>query len=98
MIQKSPYQILLRPVITEKSQRLAGEKEAQFTFEVAKTANKREIKWAVETAYGVKVQAVNTVTLKGKMKYSRARGTAGKRPDVKKATVTLAEGQQIELL
>lgn len=99
MIQKSPYQILVRPIITEKSQRLySTEEPAQFTFEVAKTSNKREIKWAVETAYGVKVQRVNTVLLKGKSRVNRMRGTAGKKPDVKKAIVTLAAGQQIELM
>jgi len=99
MIQKSPYQIILRPVITEKSQLLSTQENAQFIFEVEKGANKREIKWAVEAAYGVKVKSVNTLVLKGKNRYSRSRGgVAGKRPDVKKAIVTLAEGQQIELL
>ena len=98
MMQKSPYQILIRPVITEKTQRLSDADEAQFTFVVARDANKREIKWAVETAYGVKVQSVNTIYLKGKSRNSRMRGSAGKRPDRKKAIVKLAEGQQIELL
>jgi large subunit ribosomal protein L23 len=98
MIQKSPYQILIRPMMTEKTQRLTEADEAQFTFEVANDANKREIKWAVETAYGVKVQSVNTVLVKGKTRYSRMRGSVGKRPDRKKAVVKLAEGQKIELL
>lgn len=99
MTQKTPYQILLRPVITEKSQRLTSSDNAQFVFEVAKSANKREIKWAVETAYGVKVEGVNTLILKGKRRNRRGRGgVGGKRPDRKKALVKLAEGQQIELL
>lgn len=99
MIQKSPYQILVRPVMTEKSIRLhQSEEPMQFTFKVALDSNKREIKWAVETAYGVKVQAVNTVVTKGKTRYNRMRGTVGKRVDVKKAIVTLAPGQQIALM
>lgn len=98
-MQKSPYQILLRPVMTEKSQKLAEMDAAQFVFEVAISTNKREIKWAVETAYGVKVEAVNTQVIKGKYRRSRVRGgTVGKSRDVKKAIVTLADGQKIELL
>lgn len=99
MNQKSPYQIILRPLITEKA--LAGGDKTcpQYSFSVAKTANKREIKWAVETAYGVKVKSVNTVIRKGKVRYSRLRGTrSGKKPDVKKAIVALEPGQQIALM
>lgn len=100
MTSKSPYQIIVRPIITEKA--LAGtavEGEKQYTFQVAGSANKREIKWAVETAYGVKVTGVNTVTHKGKNKYSRLRGTkVGKAPNTKKAIVKLAQGQAIELM
>lgn len=99
MIQKSPYQILIRPVITEKAVRNTAKPSAEYTFTVSPKANKREIKWAVETAYGVKVESVNTVVVKGKIKYSRQRGIAvGKRPDVKKAIVKLAAGQQIQLM
>lgn len=101
MNQKSPYQILVRPVITEKALRGGDEKQAekQYTFRVNIDANKREIKWAVETAYGVKVQSVNTVLTKGKARHSRTRGAkAGKRADVKKAIVKLADGQQIETM
>lgn len=98
-MQKSPYQIIVRPVLTEKSQRLSNQAAAQqFTFEVARDANKREIKWAVEAAYGVKVEGVNTVTVKGKRRFNRASGRVGKRADVKKAVVTLADGQQIKLM
>ncbi|MCC5877917.1 MAG: 50S ribosomal protein L23, partial [Candidatus Sumerlaeia bacterium] len=84
---------------TEKA--LAGTTKVapEYHFEVAKDSNKREIRWAVETAYGVKVAGVSTIVVKGKNKYSRMRGNRlGKRPDVKKAIVTLTEGQQIELL
>jgi large subunit ribosomal protein L23 len=101
MSQKSPYQIIVRPVITEKALRGAAEelKNNTYTFRVAVDANKREIKWAVETAYGVKVKSVNTVLTKGKNRYSRQRGTLqGKRTDVKKAIVTLVDGQQIQLM
>ena len=94
---KSPYEILVRPVITEDA--LKRTEKQQYTFRVSVDSNKREIKWAVETAYGVKVLAVNTILTKGKNRYSRQRGTkVGKRPDVKKAIVTLAEGQQIQLM
>lgn len=95
-MQKSPYQIILRPVITEKTQKVAA-RDIQFVFEVAVTANKREIKWAVETAYGVKVEKINTALTKGELRRSRVRGgLVGKTRDVKKAYVTLAEGQTIE--
>ncbi|HMX63031.1 MAG TPA: 50S ribosomal protein L23 [Candidatus Sumerlaeota bacterium] len=95
MSQKSPYQIIDRPMITEKA--LAGaEPKREYTFRVARGANKREIKWAIETAYGVKVESVNTVLVKGKIRHARVRGAReGKRADVKKAIVKLAEGQQI---
>ncbi|CAN5377107.1 50S ribosomal protein L23 [soil metagenome] len=101
MSEKSPYQILVRPVITEKALRGGDDKhtDKQYTFRVAITANKREIKWAVETAYGVQVESVNTVLTKGKTRYARARGgRTGKRADVKKAIVKLATGQQIETM
>ncbi|MBI1292734.1 50S ribosomal protein L23 [bacterium] len=101
MIQKSPYEIIVRPAITEKALRGADDalKNKSYTFKVAITANKREIKWAIETAYGVKVKSVNTVTTKGKNRYSRTSGArVGKRTDVKKAIVTLVEGQQIQLM
>ncbi len=101
-MSKSPYEILLRPILTEKSLNLAGGTGAghhQYTFHVHKSANKREIRWAVEAAYGVKVASVNTTTHKGKVHRPRLRGAKpGKRADVKKAVVTLAEGQQIELV
>lgn len=97
--QKSPYQIILKPIITEKALGGTAKDAAEYHFQVSTSANKREIRWAVETAYGVKVTQVNTVLRKGKNRYSRSRGNkVGKRPDVKKAIVTLASGQQIDLM
>ena len=87
------YDVIRKPVITEKAT-LASENGA-VVFEVAIDANKPTIKEAVETLFGVKVKAVNTVVTKGKTK--RFRGIAGKRKDVKKAYVTLEEGNSIDV-
>ena len=87
------YDIIRSPVITEKST-LASE-ENKVVFNVAKTATKPEIKEAVEALFSVKVTGVNTFVRKGKTK--RFRGVAGKQSDVKKAIVTLAEGQSIDV-
>jgi len=97
-MNKTPYDILVKPVITEKTMRAAGE-SSEYTFEVDLKANKHEIKWAAETAYGVQVVDVTTSVLKGKSRVSRMRNIPqGKRADVKKAYVKLAEGQEIELV
>ncbi len=100
MIEKSPYEILVRPVISEKALNVSATPGgAQYVFRVAIASNKRQIRWAVEAAYGVKVTKVTTVLTKGKSRRSRNRqGLTGKRPDVKKAYVTLANGQQIALM
>jgi len=87
------YDVIRRPVITEKST-LASEANA-VVFEVARSASKPLIKEAVEALFGVKVKAVNTTVLKGKTK--RFRGRPGRRPDVKKAYVTLEEGHMIDV-
>ena len=87
------YDVILAPVITEKST-LASESN-QVVFNVAKTATKPAIKQAVEALFGVKVKAVNTFLRKGKNK--RFRGIKGRQSDVKKAVVTLAEGQSIDV-
>ncbi len=87
------YDVIVSPAITEKST-LASEQN-QVVFNVARTATKPEIKAAVETLFGVKVTAVNTLLRKGKVK--RFRGHIGKQSDVKKAYVTLAEGQSIDV-
>jgi large subunit ribosomal protein L23 len=93
MIRPSTYDIILAPVITEKAT-LLSEKN-QVVFKVRKDATKPQIKAAVEALFKVKVTAVNTMNVKGKVK--RFRGRVGKRPDVKKAIVTLAEGERIDV-
>ena len=87
------YDVIRAPVITEKST-MASENGA-VVFEVAIDSNKPMIKEAVEALFGVKVKAVNTTITKGKVK--RFRGQLGKRKDVKKAYVTLEEGNTIDV-
>ncbi|AZO46953.1 MULTISPECIES: 50S ribosomal protein L23 [Mesorhizobium] len=87
------YDVIVSPAITEKST-MASEQN-QVVFNVAKKASKPEIKAAVEALFGVKVTAVNTLVRKGKIK--RFRGTIGRQGDVKKAVVTLADGQSIDV-
>ena len=93
MIKRSAYDVIVSPVITEKST-LVSEAN-QVIFNVAKVATKPEIKAAVEALFGVKVKAVNTLVRKGKVK--RFRGITGRQRDVKKAIVTLADGQSIDV-
>ncbi len=85
--------ILLRPVVTEKSNGRMAENE--YTFEVHKDANKIQIRNAVEEVFKVKVTAVNTVHTIGKIK--RMGRFSGRRPDRKKAIVTLRPGDRIEI-
>ena len=87
------YDVIRKPIITEKST-MASEANA-VVFEVAIDANKPAIQEAVESRFGVKVKAVNTSITKGKVK--RFRGQPGKRKDVKKAYVTLEEGNTIDV-
>ena len=87
------YDVIRKPIITEKST-MASEAGA-VVFEVAMDANKPQIKQAVEELFKVKVKAVNTTITKGKVK--RFRGQLGKRADVKKAYVTLEEGNTIDV-
>ena len=87
------YDVILSPVITEKATRLT--ESNQVVFRVPLTATKPKIAAAVAELFKVKVKAVNTVTVKGKNKL--ARGKAYKRSDFKKAIVTLAEGEQIDI-
>nr|WP_268893630.1 50S ribosomal protein L23 [Roseomonas harenae] len=91
--QERMYQIVVAPVITEKATIL--NETGQVTFKVTLDATKPEIKAAVEGLFGVNVTAVNTVVVKGKSK--RFRGRPGQRSDWKKAIVSLAEGQSIDL-
>ncbi|WP_138936436.1 50S ribosomal protein L23 [Roseovarius arcticus] len=87
------YDVVRKPVVTEKAT-MASENGA-VVFEVAIGSNKPQIKEAVEALFGVKVKAVNTTITKGKAK--RFRGRLGKRADVKKAYVTLEEGNTIDV-
>ncbi|WP_297616931.1 50S ribosomal protein L23 [uncultured Roseicyclus sp.] len=87
------YDVIRKPIITEKAT-MASENGA-VVFEVAMESNKPQIKQAVEALFGVKVKAVNTTITKGKHK--RFRGRLGTRKDVKKAYVTLEEGNTIDV-
>ena len=87
------YDILVKPIITEKSTNLSANN--QVVFEISETATKPLIKAAVEDIFGAKVKRVNTLRLKGKSK--RFRGILGKRSDVRKAIVTLEEGNTIDV-
>lgn len=90
---KSPYDIIIRPLVTEEStDQMALNK---YTFVVASDANKIEIRQAVETIFKVKVLSVNTLWRRGKEK--RRGRVSGKQPDRKKAIVTLAPGDSIEI-
>ncbi len=87
------YDILVAPVITEKST-MASENN-QVVFKVSNTASKPEIKTAVEQLFNVKVKAVNTILRKGKVK--RFRGIKGRQSDTKRAIVTLEDGHSIDV-
>ncbi len=93
MSQVKHYNTILSPVITEKA--TMGSEHNQVTFRVATDATKPEIKAAVESLFNVKVKAVNTLNQKGKVK--RFRGIKGRRPNTKKAMITLEEGQVIDV-
>jgi large subunit ribosomal protein L23 len=88
------YQILLGPVFSEKAQ-ILGDTLGVQVFKVAPNATKLEIKKAVEKLFGVQVEAVNTVSIRGKTK--RFGRTVGRRSDIKKAYVTLKAGQDIQM-
>lgn len=90
---REPQKIILRPLITEKSTS-QKEEARQYAFEVDRNANKIEIKEAVEYLFKVKVDKVRTLNVLGKVK--RLGRKYGKRPDWKKAIVTLREGDRIE--
>jgi large subunit ribosomal protein L23 len=93
MSNLSHYDIIRSPVLSEKS--TIATDQSKVVFNVLKTATKPEIKAAVEALFKVKVTGVNTLVRKGKVK--RFRGIVGKQSDVKKAIVTLAEGQSIDV-
>lgn len=87
------YDVIVSPVITEKSTLVSDNN--QVVFNVARDASKPEIKAAIEALFSVKVKAVNTLVRKGKVK--RFRGIKGRQSDKKMAIVTLAEGQSIDV-
>jgi large subunit ribosomal protein L23 len=88
-----PYDVLIRPLITEKGTYLSGLNK--YPFEVRREANKLQIKEAVELAFNVRVRDVNTMIMHGKMR--RVGKNTGLTKDWKKALVTLEAGQSIEL-
>lgn len=94
MNQERLMKVILAPVVSEKSNMIA-EKRNQITLKVLPNATKPEIKAAVELLFGVQVASVTTTTTKGKTK--RFGRSIGKRSDVKKAYVSLAEGQELDL-
>ena len=93
MSKRSHYDVILAPVITEKSTLVS--EHNKVIFKVARDATKPEIKLAVEKLFNVKVTAVNTIVRKGKLKAFK--GIRSKQTDVKKAIVTLAEGSSIDV-
>jgi len=90
---KTPYDVIVEPYITEKTTELK-EQQNQVVFKVALHANKIEIRKAVEALFNVKVADINVVRMNGKMK--RVRYKLGRRPDWKKALITLAPGYKID--
>ena len=94
MITERDYDVLVGPLVTEKTTLLS--ENGQIAFRVRLDATKAEIRKAVEKLFDVKVTAVNTLRVKGKTKLFR--GRRGRRSDYKKAIVTLAEGQSVDFL
>ena len=90
---KNPRDIILKPVVSEKSYNLID--EGKYTFIVDPRSNKTEIKLAIEKIFGVTVESVNTVNRKGKTR--RTRTGIGRRKDTKRAIVSLAPGQTIDI-
>jgi large subunit ribosomal protein L23 len=92
---KDPRDVILEPVVSEKSYGLL--EDNVYTFKVHTGASKPEIRDAVQAIFGVKVVKVNTLNRKGKRKRNRKSFTYGTRPNTKRALVTLAEGDSIDL-
>lgn len=92
---KDARQVIIEPVVSEKSYALL--EDGVYTFRVHPDASKPEIHDAVEKIFGVSVTNVNTLNRKGKRRRNRRNGTYGKRADTKRAFVTLAEGDSIDL-
>jgi large subunit ribosomal protein L23 len=92
---KDARQVIIEPIVSEKSYALL--EDNVYTFRVHPSASKPEIADAVQKIFGVTVTKVNTLNRDGKRRRNRRTGTWGKRPDTKRAFVTLAEGDSIEL-
>jgi large subunit ribosomal protein L23 len=92
---RDPRDVIIRPVVSEKSYALLD--EGVYTFVVHPDSNRTEIRQAVEAIFGVQVAKVNTMNRQGKRKRNRRTFTYGKRPDTKRAIVTLAPGERIDL-
>jgi len=92
---KDPVEVLLRPIVSEKSYALMD--DGVYVFAVAPEATKIEVRHAVEEAFGVRVTKVNTLNRKGKRRRNRRSNTFGTRPSTKRAVVTLAQGDRIDL-
>ena len=92
---RDPRDIIIKPVVSEKSYALLD--EGVYTFVVHPDSNKTEIKQAIEAIFAVRVAKVNTMNRNGKRKRNRRTFTYGKRPDTKRAIVTLAPGERIDL-
>jgi len=92
---KDPRDVILEPIVSEKSYGLL--EEGVYTFKVHPDSSKPEIRDAVQSIFGVTVVKVNTLNRKGKRKRNRRSMTYGKRADTKRALVTLAEGDSIDL-
>jgi large subunit ribosomal protein L23 len=93
LTRQQMYDLIRTPVITEKATNVS--EHNQVIFRVPLTATKREVRAAIEGLFNVEVRAVNTIRVAGKLK--RFRGRLGRRADYKKAIVTLAEGQRIDV-
>ena len=92
---KDPVEVLLRPIVSEKSYALMD--DGVYVFAIAPDATKIDVRHAVETAFGVRVKKVNTLNRKGKRRRNRRSNTFGTRPSVKRAVVTLGGGDRIDL-
>ena len=90
-----PRDVIIRPIVSEKS--YASYDENIYTFLVAPSANKIQIRQAIETIFDVKVTNVNTLNRRGKRKRNRRTGEYGKRADQKRAIMSLADGDHIEI-
>lgn len=93
----NPYYVVKRPIITEEST-LQRDAKGKYTFRVDPRANKRQIADAIEKLFKVKVASINTMNYDGKLSGRRTRGVPGRRPNWKKAVVTLKPGDTIELV